>query len=410
MLIRGIKMKFMHVADVHLGSPFRGLKNIPERLRKVVVNSTKSAFAKLVQTAIEQRVDFVCIVGDLFDNPSPDIDTLSFAVDQLDILNQAKIPVFLSYGNHDYLNAKIPTTIFPENVTIFGPEVETKKLTTTDGTIVGLTGFSYAKRAEVTSRIEEYPTNDGQFDFQIGLLHGSMDGLHASEARYAPFTLSQLLDKNYDYWALGHIHKRQILHEDPVIAYAGNTQGRHINEPGAKGASLVTLKPNQKAKVEFVRSDVVEWQSLTVAVEEGADFQSVLGNILQKANTITSPSFKLMSVSLAGSNHLAPEVLEELSNGLGLSQLQKQLDSAEEWVYRILLKVDEQTPVFSELDRTYWQQAAEQVFTPKTVQKQLGRLMELDFIAEAYQADFNPEELRERVKIMLQQRNALGDD
>ena len=237
-----------------------------------------------------------------------------------------------------------------------------------------------------------------------------MDGLHASEARYAPFTLSQLLDKNYDYWALGHIHKRQILHEDPVVAYAGNTQGRHINETGAKGASLVTLEPNQKAKVEFVRSDVVEWQSLTVAVEEGADFQSVLGNILQKAGTITSPSFKLMSVSLAGSNHLAPEVLEELSNGLGLSQLQKQLDSAEEWIYRILLKVDEQTPVFSELDRTYWQQAAEQVFTPKTVQKQLGRLMELDFIAEAYQADFNPEELRERVEIMLQQRNALGDD
>ena len=155
---------------------------------------------------------------------------------------------------------------------------------------------------------------------------------------------------------------------------------------------------------------MVEWQSLTVAVEEGTNFQSVLGNILQKANTITSPSFKLMSVSLAGSNHLAPEVLEELSNGLGLSQLQKQLDSAEEWVYRILLKVDEQTPVFSELDRTYWQQAAEQVFTPKTVQKQLGRLMELDFIAEAYQADFNPEELRERVEIMLQQRNALGDD
>jgi hypothetical protein len=62
------------------------------------------------------------------------------------------------------------------------------------------------------------------------------------------------------------------------------------------------------------------------------------------------------------------------------------------------------------LDRTYWHQAAEQVFTPKTVQKQLGRLMELDFIAEAYQADFNPEELRERVEIMLQQRNALGDD
>lgn len=403
-------MKFMHVADVHLGSPFRGLKNIPDRLRKLVVNSTKAAFAKLIQTAIERQVDFVCIVGDLFDTPHPDIDTLSFAVDQLELLNEAHIPVFLSYGNHDYLNAKVPAAIFPANVTIFGPEVETQALTVADGSTVGLTGFSYAKRAEVNSRIEEYPVNDGQFDFRIGLLHGSMDGLRTSEAHYAPFTLNQLLSKNYDYWALGHIHKRQVLHEAPIIAYAGNTQGRHINEAGAKGASLVTLQTNQQATVEFVRSDVVEWQSLTVTPEPEADFKYVLGEILQQVASKTSPSFKLMSVSLAGSNHLDSEVLEELSNGLGLTQLQKQLESQEEWVYRILLKADEQTPVFSELDRSYWQQAAQQVFTPQTVQEQLGRLMELDFIAEAYQANFNPEELRERVEIMLQQRNALGDD
>ena len=86
-------MKFIHAADIHLGSPFQGLKNIPASIRKRVVSSTGVAMKNLVQAAIENTVDFVCITGDLFDNPEPDLETLNLAIDQLEILNAANIPV-----------------------------------------------------------------------------------------------------------------------------------------------------------------------------------------------------------------------------------------------------------------------------------------------------------------------------
>ena len=49
------------------------------------------------------------------------------------------------------------------------------------------------------------------------------------------------LPKAYDYWALGHIHLRQQLHEEPPIVYPGNIQGRHRNEQGLKGFYEVEL-------------------------------------------------------------------------------------------------------------------------------------------------------------------------
>ena len=375
-------MKFIHAADIHLGSPFQGLKNIPANIRKRVVSSTGVAMKNLVQAAIENTVDFVCIAGDLFDNPEPDLETLNLAIDQLEILNAANIPVFLSYGNHDYLNAKIPGVIFPDNVSIFGEKVETKQITLVDGSTVDITGFSYNKRAEINARIEEYPSKSNQADFQIGMLHGSMDGLKSSEAHYAPFTISQLLAKNYDYWALGHIHKRQTLNDMPVIAYAGNTQGRHINEPGPRGISLVTINQQKQTDVQFLRTDVVEWTNVAVQAQKGMDLQQIISAIIQAVEPL----------------------------GIVLTQIQKQLDQEVFWVYRISLKVNNNIRIFSELDQAYWEKATANVFNEKKVQEKLGRLMELDFIAETYGNDLELNPLKDQVELMLKQRNALGDE
>lgn len=403
-------MKFIHAADIHLGSPFQGLKNIPANIRKRVVSSTGVAMKNLVQAAIENTVDFVCIAGDLFDNPEPDLETLNLAIDQLEILNAANIPVFLSYGNHDYLNAKIPGAIFPDNVSIFGEEVETKQITLVDGSTVDITGFSYNKRAEINARIEEYPSKSNQADFQIGMLHGSMDGLKSSEAHYAPFTISQLLAKNYDYWALGHIHKRQTLNDTPVIAYAGNTQGRHINEPGPRGISLVTIDQQKQTDVQFLRTDVVEWSNVAVQAQKGMDLQQIISAIIQAVEPLAAQQLKLVNINLQNSNVLTPEILDELTSGIVLTQIQKQLDQEVFWVYRISLKVNNNIRIFSELDQAYWEKATANVFNEKKVQEKLGRLMELDFIAETYGNDLELNPLKDQVELMLKQRNALGDE
>lgn len=403
-------MKFIHAADIHLGSPFQGLKKISTDTLTKVVNSTGDAFKKLVQHAIKNKVDFICIVGDLFDNPEPSLETLELAVEEFEKLKAANIPVFLSYGNHDYLNAKIPSVIFPDNVNVFGNQVETKELTTADGALVGLTGFSYDKRAEVNARIDEYPSKENRFDFQIGMLHGSMDGINSTEAHYAPFTQLQLISKKYDYWALGHIHKRQEINSNPVIAYSGNTQGRHINEKGSKGISLVTIKENGQTNVEFLKTNVIEWSDIDVVAKADMTLTDLMTGILQKVDVISNSELHLININLLDSNALNSEILDDVENGLVLSQVQKQVDAKITLFYRITPKTQDDIQIFSELDQEYWQKSADQVFNVKTIQKALGRLLELDFVADEYDNQVGVESIQDQVKLMLKQRNALGDE
>jgi DNA repair exonuclease SbcCD nuclease subunit len=76
--------------------------------------------------------------------------------------------------------------------------------------------------------------------FNIGLLHTCLSGRVGHEP-YAPCSLDELLSKGYDYWALGHVHEREVLCESPWVVFSGNLQGRHLKETGPKGATLVEV-------------------------------------------------------------------------------------------------------------------------------------------------------------------------
>lgn len=113
-------------------------------------------------------------------------------------------------------------TASPENVTVFEKEVTTEMLTTKTGERVAITGFSYPSRWVEERMIVEYPNRNHSVDYHIGMPHGFLEGLNSSEGVYAPFSLGELNAKNYDYWALGHIHKRQQPQTAPVtVVYYG---------------------------------------------------------------------------------------------------------------------------------------------------------------------------------------------
>jgi DNA repair exonuclease SbcCD nuclease subunit len=102
--------------------------------------------------------------------------------------------------------------------------------------------------------------------FNIGVLHTALGGTTGHE-NYAPCSLEELIAKGYDYWALGHVHNGQVLHEHPHVVFPGNLQGRHIREDGPKGAHLVTVEDGQIADFTTLYSDVVRWARLPVAVD-----------------------------------------------------------------------------------------------------------------------------------------------
>lgn len=77
--------------------------------------------------------------------------------------------------------------------------------------------------------------------FSIGLLHANV-GSDTGHEPYAPCTVDDLRQSGVHYWALGHVHTRSLLsRRDPIAAYPGNPQGRHVNETRPRGVYLVDV-------------------------------------------------------------------------------------------------------------------------------------------------------------------------
>lgn len=257
-------IRFIHTADLHLGSPFTGMKGLRKEQWKQLKDSTLNAFDRLVQYALDEKPDFVLIVGDIYDGEDRSIRAQARFQQGMQQLSEQKIPVILSYGNHDHLSGNWTRFELPDNVHAFDKSVSQFKLEMAGGPVV-FTGFSYGSRHISESVVEQYPAAQNREEYHIGLLHGSMDG-DSTHAVYAPFKKEQLLSKHYDYWALGHIHMRQELYRDPPIVYPGNIQGRHRKESGVKGFYDVTLSKSE-ASLEFIPTSVVQFEQAAIPVQ-----------------------------------------------------------------------------------------------------------------------------------------------
>lgn len=257
-------IRFIHTADLHLGSPFVGMKGLQKEQWNKLKDSTMDAFDRLIQYALEQQPDFVLIVGDIYDGEDRSLRAQARFQQGMKRLEEQRIPVIISYGNHDHLSGNWTRFELPDNVHAFDDSVSQYTLETAGGPVV-FTGFSYGKRHISEAMIEQYPEARGTAGFHIGMLHGSLDG-DASHAVYAPFRKEQLLSRHYDYWALGHIHKRQELHQDPSIIYPGNIQGRHLKESGPKGFYDVTLTKTDTS-LDFIPTSVVQFDRLAISAK-----------------------------------------------------------------------------------------------------------------------------------------------
>jgi exonuclease SbcD len=267
--------KFLHAADIHLDSPLRGLGRSDDIPADEVRGATRRALDNLVRLAIDERVAFVLIAGDVYDGDWKDHNTGLWFVRQMAKLRDARIPVFLIRGNHDAQNKMTALLPLPDNVRSLSTDrAESRRLDSHD---VIVHGQGFATERVVEDLASSYPPAD-RGALNIGLLHTSATGGVGEHARYAPCTVDALRSKGYDYWALGHIHKRELLFEnDPWIAFAGNVQGRHIRESGPKGCLLVTVDDHRTITgVEFKPLDVLRWGTIRVDATGVVDRDEVL--------------------------------------------------------------------------------------------------------------------------------------
>jgi DNA repair exonuclease SbcCD nuclease subunit len=177
----------------------------------------------------------------------------------------------------------------PESVHLLGASEPVTLIL--DNLGVAIHGQSFMSQAVYSDLSEKYP--DGLPGlFNIGMLHTCANGRQGHDP-YAPCTIQGLSIKGYDYWALGHIHKRETLSEDPLIIFPGNLQGRHIGETGPKGCMLVTVDEKGTSSPEFRPLDIVRWEQCEVdlsgTASESALFERVLDNLTRICSTTELP-------------------------------------------------------------------------------------------------------------------------
>lgn len=257
-------VKFVHTADIHLDSPLQGLEAHEDAPIEEIRGATRRAFDNLIDLAIEEAVDFILIAGDLYDGDWKDYNTGLFFAARMGRLSKVGIKVFIVSGNHDAASQITKAMPLPRNVTLFSTRKPQSVKLDDFGVIIH--GQSYSFRAVTENLASQYPRYDSSY-FNIGMLHTSLTGREGHED-YAPCTPDELKSKGYDYWALGHIHQREIVSQDPWIVFPGNIQGRHIKETGAKGATLVTVEDGRITEVEERKLDVLRWATCQVDLSE----------------------------------------------------------------------------------------------------------------------------------------------
>ncbi|MEC0239083.1 DNA repair exonuclease [Paenibacillus dokdonensis] len=309
-----VSFKFIHTADLHLDSQFKGISGLSDGIRSFLRESTFTSLDRLVELAVSEQVDFMVISGDVYDAQDSSLQAQLRFYEALDRLGKHGIGVYVIHGNHDPLDSPRMKTGKREHVHVFGPEFEQvtayRRQDQRAAAVIGGISYPTAKVIENTSL--RFQRDKDNSLFHIALLHANIDGDPAHET-YSPCTQQDLIASGYDYWALGHIHKRQILHELPHIVYPGNIQGRSIRETGVKGCYVVQVAEDGGVNMRFHDLDTVRWFHETIPIDSIAGeeaFQTQVEERMQEISRECPGKMSIVRFVLTGRGSLH-EKLEE---------------------------------------------------------------------------------------------------
>lgn len=314
---------FIHAADLHLGAPFKGLRALSPVWSDALLRAIPEAFQRVIDTAIEEKVDFVVLAGDIFDNSRPSYADYALFIGGLQRLGEEGIPVYFITGNHDpYTAWRKEFSALPSNAHIMGTDHPTFALYERNGEpLVMLGGRGYFNQAwpageDVSagiSRAEAVAALGEKAPFMVGILHTGLD----IDPTRSPVDPRELLKRDVDYWACGHIHQQRLLPsaDNPRIAFSGCPQGRAMNEVGEHGVLKVTLTQGAPNKVEFIPTAPVTWERTRLDISECstiAEIHELITNAEFASNSRTRSQRMVFRFTLRGRTPLYRDLTEQV--------------------------------------------------------------------------------------------------
>lgn len=295
-------MKIIHFADLHLGVETYGRPD-PTTGLSSRLSDFLSAFDQLVDYALDNKVDLVLFCGDAYKSREPSQTQQREFARRINRLATAGIPVFLLIGNHDLPNAigratstEIFDTLAVQNVYVASrPDIY--RLPTASGEIQ-VAALPWLRHSSLLSREETRELNfEGINEKLQQILTGiitdfaarldpALPAILAAHVWVAGATagseksmtlgqehallLSNVANPAFDYVALGHIHKHQVLSENPPTIYAGSLERLDFGEEADdKGFYVVDVQPDGaegKRQVSYQFQPVAGRRFLTISV------------------------------------------------------------------------------------------------------------------------------------------------
>lgn len=316
----------------------RGLNSYDGAPVELLRGATRRALAALVELALREKVDLLLLAGDIFDRDLGDFSAALFFRQQMARLTTTGIKVFVVKGNHDaegQISKRLPD--LPGMHFFSARHAEVVDLPELG---VAVHGKSFPDRLVLDDLVPSYhDALPGRFN--IGLLHTSLTGRPGHDP-YAPTTVETLVAKNYDYFALGHIHQREVVREAcPRIVFPGNLQGRHVNETGSKGCELVTVEGGSITTAEHVSLDVVRWHHLRLDASGLNDLTALALHFQQICRTTTENQpehLHALRVTVHGESALAAlEARDPGSLAVAIQLAMQEFDGAQVWIESVKL-------------------------------------------------------------------------
>ncbi len=324
-------MKIIHFADLHLGVETYGKPDPASGLSSRFLDFLAS-FDSLVDYAVQEQVDLVLFCGDAYKSRDPSQTQQREFAKRIKRLSQYGIPVFLLTGNHDLPGAigRATTTEIFDTLAVDGVYVASKpditRVNTKNGP-VQIVSLPWLKRSNVIARedaknlglndinfkMREILTNiidslAGKLDPTLpailtahvwvqGASVGSEDGMTIGQEH--TLLLSAVANPAFDYVALGHIHRQQVLHEAPPVVYAGSLDRLDFGDEGlVKGFYVVDIATKNKKRQTTYSLHPVDGRrfitlSLTLAPDDAAPTESVIKTLRHKAADIKDSIVRL---------------------------------------------------------------------------------------------------------------------
>ena len=307
------KLRILHAADFHLGSPFAAL---PASKTAVRQGEQRAAFRTVIDLCRKEKIQLLLLAGDL-------LDQLRFPAEQLRSLTDsfAGIPdttVVISPGNHDPYTQDSPyiTQSWPSNVHIFTGEFSSFYFPEIKTAVWG-TAFTGIRAARslcppaFSVKDSGYPEDT----IHIILLHGEISETAAEKHSYNPILRGWIAQSGADYAALGHVHEKSGLCRagSTFYAYPGCPEARGFDEPGPRGVYIGSISKGS-VDISFVPVNQRSYFCPEISVAGAVTQQQIEDRILSFLRSSYGENFAHDAYRITLSGALPPDFTPNLTS------------------------------------------------------------------------------------------------